>query len=479
LVTPAAGRAGPEDSIVKVLATQRLPNPLRPWANGNPGEVMGSGTVIAGQRILTNAHLVLYATDISIQPHRGGDKIEAKVEMLAPDMDLAVLSVKGAKFFDKHPPLPRSEKLPKVTENVTVYGFPIGGNGLAVTKGVVSRIDYGPYSGQGHGLIVQVSAAINPGNSGGPVLVGDRMIGVVFSRLRTGENIGYLIPNEEIDLFLDNAKDGCFKGKPSDISGALYQRCENKALRRFLKLDDDDARGVLVLPSRLRPAACPFEDYDVLTRVGGHDLDNEGMVQLADDLRLPFESVLFKAAKDGAVPVTVLRRGQPVETALPVSAEDNRLVRGWNGGKPSYFIHGPIVFSPLTLSAIPYYAQVRPDFDYPRLNERTRFPGEELVVVTSPLFNHKIAKGYSDPVGQVVKEVNGTPVKNLKHLVALLRDCKDEYLTFRFHEEGAELLVFRADEMRQATEEILEDNGIAPNRRGSEDVLAVWRRRGK
>jgi len=150
------------------------------------------------------------------------------------------------------------------------------------------------------------------------------------------------------------------------------------------------------------------------------------------------------------------------------------------GGKPSYFIHGPLVFSPLSVNGFPYYMQARPDLDSPRnpalarLGDRVRFPGEELVVVTSQMFNHKIAKGYFDPVGQVIKEVNGTPIKNLKHLVELLRDSNGEYLTFRFFEHGSELLVFNREDMNRATDEILEDNGISPNRRGSEDVLKVW-----
>src|SRR5262249_23057304 len=179
--------------------------------------------------------------------------------------------------------------------------FPIGGNELAVNKGNVARIEYASYFGQAHGLIVQINAAVNPGNSGGPALVGDRMIGLVFSRLAEGQNIGHLVPHEEIDYVLENVKDGRFKGKPIDVSGAQYQRCENPTLRRFLKLEDG-VRGVLVQPPRPRPANCPFEDYDVLTRIGGYDLDNEGMVQHANGLRLFFESVLSKTAKDGAVP---------------------------------------------------------------------------------------------------------------------------------------------------------------------------------
>jgi S1-C subfamily serine protease len=478
-LVPPASAASPEDSVVKVFATVQYPNPFKPWAKGNPVDVIGSGTVIDGKRILTNAHLVLNATDVQIQPRRGGNKIDAKVEVLAPDMDLAVLSVKDAKFFEKYPALPRAEKLPKIQDDVVVYGFPVGGTDLSVTKGTISRIEFGRYYQQGHGLIIQVSAPINPGNSGGPAVVGDKMIGIVFSRLREQQNIGYVIPNEEIDLFFDRVKDGRYEGKPTETAGTEFQRCENKALRSFLKLDDD-ATGVLVIPPSQPPDNYTLREFDLLTKIGPYEIDNDGMVQLPNDLRVAFYSTIVKLAKDNAVPVTVIRKGKTIETSLAVSNVDNRLVRAYyHGEKPSYFIHGPLVFSPVRADAIAWYARARPDLDsvqsplFTRFTDRARFTGEELVVVTSPMFTHKIAKGYQDPLGQVVTQVNGVKVKNLKHLVEIFRDCTDDYLTIRFAEQGAEVLVFRREEMDKATEEILEDNEI--KRRGSDDVLKVWK----
>jgi hypothetical protein len=109
--------------------------------------------------------------------------------------------------------------------------------------------------------------------------------------------------------------------------------------------------------------------------------------------------------------------------------------------------------------------------------DRARFPGEELVVVTAPMFRHKIAKGYDDPVGRVVSMVNKVKIKNLRHLVETLRDCKDEFVTFRFAEEGSAVLVFDRKEMDKVTREILEDHGIAPSRRGSKDMLDVWEKK--
>jgi hypothetical protein len=111
-----------------------------------------------------------------------------------------------------------------------------------------------------------------------------------------------------------------------------------------------------------------------------------------------------------------------------------------------------------------------------RSGDLVRSPDEELVVVTAPLLAHKITQGYADPFGQVVSEVNGIKVGNLRHLVELLRDCKEEYVRFRFADAGSEFLVFQRSDMEKATAEVLDDNGISPGRRGSEDVLKVWKK---
>ncbi|HEY1381657.1 MAG TPA: trypsin-like peptidase domain-containing protein [Gemmataceae bacterium] len=472
--------ADPAASVVKVAASVRYPNPVRPWVRNNPIEVIGTGVVLDGKRILTSAHLVLYATEVTVQSRPGADKTEATVAVVAPDADLAVLTVKDDKFFAKYPALPRAAKLPKVQDAVTVYGFPVGGNDLSVTRGVVSRIDFGTYGVRGGGLYLQVSAAVNPGNSGGPAVVDGAMVGVVASRLNEAEGIGFIIPNEEIDLVLANVQGGRYVGKPVEAAGTGYQRLENPALRRFVKLDDS-VKGVLISAPDDRPDNYPLRTFDVLTKIGPHEIDNEGMVRLDESLRVPFTCLIPKLARGPAVPVTVLRGGKTLTLDLPVTRRDDRLIREFEGEQPSYFIHGPLVFSPLKSDAVSLYARMNPGLYgaggplITRRLDKARFPGEELVVVTAPMFAHKIAKGYGDPVGLVVRDVNGVAVKNLRHLVETLRDSTAEFLTFRFADEPGTILVFDRKEMDKATEEIMEDNGIAPSRRGSADVLAAWK----
>ena len=95
------------------------------------------------------------------------------------------------------------------------------------------------------------------------------------------------------------------------------------------------------------------------------------------------------------------------------------------------------------------------------------------------MFTHKISRGYANPVGKVVRDVNGIHIKNLRHLVETLRDSKGKYTRFRFADDFSDVLVFDKNDLERATGEIMEDQGIAPARRGSADVLKIWQAKGR
>jgi hypothetical protein len=107
-----------------------------------------------------------------------------------------------------------------------------------------------------------------------------------------------------------------------------------------------------------------------------------------------------------------------------------------------------------------------------RMSDQPAFPGEGLVVISSPFFPNKLAQGYSSPRSEVVKTVNGISVKNLDHLVEILRDSKDEFITVACDNRYGETMVFPRAQMLAATDEILTDNGVRSQ--GSQDTLAIW-----
>src|SRR5689334_22390060 len=253
-----------ENSVVKVFSTVRYPDFFKPWTKQAPSEVTGTGVVIEGKRILSNAHVVLYSSQVQIQANQAGDKISATVEAVAPGIDLAVLKLDDESFFDSHPPLPRAKELPDNKDVVMAYGFPAGGTSLSITKGIVSRIEFTRYNFPVSGLRIQIDAAINPGNSGGPAVVNDKMIGLAFSRLVEADNIGYIIPSEEIDLFLQDIADGKYDGKPAMFDE--FQTLENPALRKFLKLDKSVSGPIVHIPDT--SAGAVLKEWDVVTKFG-------------------------------------------------------------------------------------------------------------------------------------------------------------------------------------------------------------------
>ncbi|MEN9637876.1 MAG: hypothetical protein RL077_6280 [Verrucomicrobiota bacterium] len=470
----AAQTPAVENSVVKIFATARYPDPYKPWTKQAPREGTGTGVIIEGKRILTNAHVVLYASQVQVQANASGDKISATVETIAPGIDLAILKLDDESFFETRPPLPRATLLPAVKDAVLVYGFPAGGTNLSITKGIVSRLEFTSYNFSTSGLRIQIDAAINPGNSGGPAVADDKMVGVAFSRLGGGDNIGYIIPCEEIELFLQDAADGHYDGKPGMFDA--LQTFENPALRRFLKVDRG-VDGMIVTEADQDDPAYPLRPWDILTHIGDQPIDNEGMVKVGA-IRVRFQYLIQKIAKANRVPLTLVRAGQKINVELAVPPRRPLVMPDLAGQYPSYFVYGPLVFSHATqhfLSGLSKAAGSLAAIGSPlstRLADRPAFPDEELVVVSSPFFPHKLSKGYSQAQTRVVASVNGTKIKNLNHLVATLRDATDEFIVFDFAGKKFETPVFPRQEMIAATEEILNDNGVRAQ--GSPDTLAIW-----
>jgi len=466
------------NSVVKVFSTMRYPDPYKPWTKQAPVDATGSGVIIEGKRILTNAHVVQYASQVQVQANEAGDKMAATVVAIAPGIDLAVLKLEDESFFESRPPIARASRLPEIKDTVLAYGYPTGGSSLSITKGIVSRIEFVAYKFPVSGLRIQIDAAINPGNSGGPAIAGDKMIGLAFRKLNGDDNIGYIIPNEEVELFLQDIADGKYDGKP-----AMYddlQTLENPAMRAFLKLDKS-VEGVIVHAPYRDVAAYPLKQWDVITRIGDAPIDNQGMVKLGPDLRVDFHYLVQKTAKQGVVPLSIVRGGKPLAVKLPVSSDRPTLLRDLNGEYPSYFVYGPLVFSKATweflggLEKNGGAARTLSVMKSPLLTRALDAPDadlQELVVVSSPFFPHKLAKGYSNAAGSVVASINGKHVTGLNQLVALLRDLSDEFVTIEFDQRPGESLVFPRKDMVAATEDILSDNGVRAQ--GSPDTLAIW-----
>lgn len=182
----------------------------------------------------------------------------------------------------------------------------------------------------------------------------------------------------------------------------------------------------------------------------------------------------------------MVRAGREIKVELPVEARVPLVLPSLEGANPSYFICGPLVFEEATADFVQAISRGAPaganallTLGYVgsplvrRLGDKPAFKGERLVVVPAPFFPHPPASGYSSHAAQIVKSINGAPIRNLLHLVEVVRDASGEFLTVEFASRGmGETLVFPRAQLLAATETILNDNGVRAQ--GSPDVLAVW-----
>lgn len=466
-------------SVVNFSCKLEPRSAMRPWKLDPVQEVGGSGVVIAPGRILTNAHVVHQSTEILLESEQTSLAIPATLIAIDVGRDLALVETTDAEFIANHPPVALFAGLPRDGARVTVMGFPMGGEALSTTSGVISRSEWADIGEGGeNGMRVQVDAAVNFGNSGGPAFVDGKLAGLVFSGLdnAVADNISYLISTEEIGRFLGEVDAGTIDG--NCVIAVQTQTLENPALRAKLGVNSSVA-GVVVISAQnelLKP-------WDIITSINGYLVDNKGQISIEESRKVAMECAAgrFDPAKDGpSIKVEVLREGKSVEVMIPAQGEREGIVRTRVNGAYPYLVFGPMVFGPVHTDllgamadegsiAIYYYGNSPV---LPAMSDESPAKGKEFVAVLCPLLSHPIARGYDGVPGQTVKSVNGKTFANFAEFVAILRALDEEWVVFEFNERGIERIVFRASEIEAATERVMDANGI--RQQASKDVRAIW-----
>lgn len=449
------------DSVVKIFTMSSSPNYFLPWQNKSQRESMGSGFVLPGKRIMTNAHVVADHTFVLVRKHGSPTKFRAEVQAVGHECDLALLTVESEEFWDGMHFLELGD-IPFLQEAVAVVGYPQGGDNISVTKGVVSRVEPTQYvHGATQLMAIQIDAAINPGNSGGPAIMGDKVAGVAFQNLSGAENIGYIIPVPIINHFIAGVEEsGKYVGFCS--LGLSCQPTENVQLREHFRMRPD-MTGVLVTKiNPLSDAHSVLKKDDIVLAFDGVPIANDGTVPFRNRERITFDHLVSMKKPEGTAILKVLRDGiehefsislRPIQPLVPVHQFD-RL--------PSYYIFAGLVFVPLTQPYLHEYGDDWYNTSPRRLCERAlrKLPqkeGEQLVILSQILVDD-INTGYERLAELEVRKVNGVAVDNLKHLCSLVEGCTEECLRFDLDDER--VIVLNYQNAKLATARILKCHRI-------------------
>jgi len=427
-----------KESIVKIYTAAKVPNYNIPW-NSSIKRSHGSGTIIEGNRILTNAHVVANETFIEVKRYGETKRYEAQVEYISHQVDLALLKVKDESFFEGAKSLSLGE-LPKIQQNITVYGFPMGGNALSVSTGVVSRIEHTGYAhSQERFLAIQIDAAINPGNSGGPAISDDKIVGVVMQQIKNSQNIGYLVPPEIVQHFLDDVKDGVCDGFAN--LGIGTQNMENETLREVYKMGANQS-GVMILDiSEKSSLHNVLQKGDILLSIDGHKIENDATVEFAAEQFTSYVYYVDKKQLGESIELDVLRDGKLVSmmVILTSTADDDLLVKTLEHDvMPRYLIYGGYVFTPLTrnllLNKRSTLLQLRQASGEWATKER-----DEVVVLLKVLAD-KTNRGDHGFSMWMIDKVNNKAFKNFKEFTQIVKENKEKYLMLE-NEDGVKIAI--------------------------------------
>jgi len=421
---PKGTPSAPSDvyrSVVRIEVATQVPDYGTPWNAGRFSGGIGTGFIIGKNKILTNAHVVSNQRRILITIHGSPEKYPAKVEHIAHDCDLALLSVEDFSAFESFPTFSFGD-IPALESQVRVIGYPVGGERLSVTRGVVSRIDFQPYShsrADSH-LVVQIDAAINPGNSGGPVIQDNKVVGVAFQGLRAADNTGYIIPTPVVKRFLKDIEDGNYDHYAE--LGVNEFPLHNPAMRKALGLPND---GVGVLVTNVIPTSSAdgvLKSGDVLVSLDGKEVDSAGMV-LVDGEKVNYNEIIERKFAGDKVAVRFRRDGgwNDVEVTLK-PLHWSRMYAIEYEKNPRYLVFAGLVFQPLdtNLFATAKFNDVTLRRLYTDYVPKGLFQKHKDIVVLTRIESDPVTSQLGDFNGFAVEKINGTEVKDLKHANELL-----------------------------------------------------------
>ncbi len=372
---------------------------FKKFYNGPPREFkrhsLGSGFIINKEGyILTNYHVIENATEIIVTLSE--EKKEYRAEPIGKDkkLDLALVKI-DAKDDLPVAVLGDSDEL-QIGEWVIAIGNPFGLGGT-VTAGIVSQkgrvIGAGPYDN-----FIQTDASINPGNSGGPLFnVRGEVVGINTAIIAGGQGIGFAIPINMVKDVLIQLKE---KGRVVRgwIGVTIQQITPDIALAMGLK-EPGGALVSSVLPGDPADKA-GIKPGDIIVEFDGKPIEEMNDLPRIVAATPPGKKVKLKVIRGGktlTLALTVKEKRE--EETAKVDTRDRKTPAGKLG----------IAVRDIT----------------PELMERYNIDEKDGVLVynvtpDSPAHRAGIRRG------DIIKEVDGKPVRNKEDLRRALKEAEDK-----------------------------------------------------
>jgi S1-C subfamily serine protease len=328
---------------------------------------------------------------IEVKNRNMSQRYVAEIEYINHDCDLALLAVEDQSFFARAQPIEIGQ-MPEAHTKIEVYGYPVGGETMSVTAGIISRIEMGIYAHSMQRLLIaQIDAAINAGNSGGPVLAGNQLVGIATQTLHDAENVGYMIPVSVVRHFIEDIQDGHVDGFPS--LGVKVRELDSPALRESLGMSGSQTGVLVAWVDHGSPADGSLKPRDVLLETEGLPIANDGTVAWPYVGRVHFSEVFRSRQVGERITVRVLRDGEVLQQAITLTRRP-RLVPGRRLSElPQYFVFGGLLLQPLTADYLAYFEETPHDLGNYYYHRNRVTAARKQIILIQKVLPHPVNRG--------------------------------------------------------------------------------------
>jgi len=471
-----------EKGVVQIFSDKTIVDYSHPWAFSHKERSTGSGFIIEledflkpTKYILTNAHCVNDSSYTTVKKQGVSKAYKAVIEAIGYEVDLAILSISDDSFW-KDTLLLDIGKMPHKLANIHVYGFPLGGNNISITQGVVNRIRVIPYFNAVKNITIQIDAPINFGNSGGPALDDTgKVVGVAFAGeddMRT-QNMGYLIPGIIVKFFFKMIQK--YKKFPGlCYLGVDYQKIENSAVRDYYSLPPNHTGILITNVHHTSALADILQPGDIIMKMSGVPIDTDGQVamkdilssknktqhmQLISDERVSFFMLISLNIPGDEVELDIWRKGKRKSLKFKARLRNFLVPILPYQAVPSYFILSGMVFVPLTFMMLERLMEIDDEVSHllGYMDEEKEFADQQKVVLTEILLS-EMTEGYNKNRMDVLQSINGVEIKNLEHMFRVVNEQtkKEKYILLAF-ENSSDIIILKSCEVRKYSRSVAVD----------------------
>lgn len=432
-----------KNTVVQVIAQIAEFNWVEPYKS--PTQTEGAGTAFfinSDGELITNAHVVDQAQVVYIQiPTIGKRRFEVQVLAVSPERDLALLKLSDNDLKQIKQILGKdqlvylnfgdSDKIERA-DKIMALGYPLGQHGLKSTTGVVSGREH--LSGQ---HFIQISAPLNKGNSGGPSLNNSgEVIGVNSAIIQGAQNVGYIVPINDVRLFLEQ-----YRSLPDQngtklirkpFLGVLFNNA-SESLTTFLGNPLPGGLYVVEVYKGSPLDKAGIKAGDMIYKLNNIPVDIYGEMHAPwlGEEKISIIDYVSRLKLGQNIHVEYYRKGVKKHASFSFDQSEKppigRVYPGYE--KIDYEIIGGLVIMQLTLNHVMLLAQYAPELvQYADLRKHHK----PALLITHIMLNSPSSRARSIGAGAVLSQVNGQDVFTLKDFrSALLKSAENKFLTIK------------------------------------------------